>query len=485
MPATELSPPADALVRAGSRTLSEQLAARIGQRIEQRLLLPGARLPSVRACAQSHGVSPSTVVAAYDLLLARGLVEAHRQRGFFVRERTGAASVDEPSGPRAFTRAEASAARIAPVNAAGLIRSMLGAPGLRPSPGQGTLPAGWLDAEILGAALRRVTAGECLAPLALSYGEPAGDTRLRTALSQRLGDFGLQATPRQILTTVGATQALDLACRTLLQPGDAVLVDEPGWTVEFARLALLGMRVLGVPRGPEGPDLQAMERLAREHAPKLYVTVSVLHNPTSGMLSPRSAHAVLGLAAQYGFRVLEDDIYAWLAPAHATRIAVLDGLQRTLVAGGFSKILAPAWRIGYLAAPDDLVDSLIDTKLMTMLTTPSPLEQAVALCLEQGQLRRHAERVMQRLDAARHRVVTLAQRAGCRFVTAPQGLFGWVDTGVDTERLALALLDQGWLIAPGHLFFATRRPGTLMRINYASSQDAKFWKDLEAARDEL
>ncbi|MCH3828606.1 PLP-dependent aminotransferase family protein, partial [Campylobacter jejuni] len=76
------------------------------------------------------------------------------------------------------------------------------------------------------------------------------------------------------------TQALDLACRTLLQPGDAVLVDEPGWTVEFARLALLGMRVLGVPRGPDGPDLQVMERLAREHAPKLYVTVSVLHNPT-------------------------------------------------------------------------------------------------------------------------------------------------------------------------------------------------------------
>jgi DNA-binding transcriptional MocR family regulator len=483
----DTAPPAT-LVRAGAQTLSEQLASRFAQRIEQRLLLPGARLPSVRGCAQAHGVSPSTVVAAYDLLLARGLVEAHRQRGFFVRERSATGPADEadaPPGARAFTRAQAQAARVAPVNAAGLIRSMLGAPGLRPSPGQGTLPSDWLDAEMLGAALRRVTAGERLAPLALSYGEPAGDARLRTALSQRLQDFGLQAAPRQILTTTGATQALDLACRTLLQPGDAVLVDEPGWTVEFARLALLGMRVLGVPRGPDGPDLQVMERMAREHAPKLYVTVSVLHNPTSGMLSPRSAHAVLGLAAQYGFRVLEDDIYAWLAPPHATRIAVLDGLQRTLVAGGFSKILAPAWRIGYLAVPEDLVDSLIDTKLMTMLTTPSPLEQAVAVCLEQGQLRRHAERVMQRLDAARHRVVALAQRAGCRFAAAPQGLFGWVDTGVDPERLAHAMLDRGWLVAPGHLFFSARRPSTLMRINYASSQDARFWKDLEAARDAL
>jgi DNA-binding transcriptional MocR family regulator len=83
------------------------------------------------------------------------------------------------------------------------------------------------------------------------------------------------------------------------------------------------------------------------------------------------------------------------------------------------------------------------------------------------------------LDAARGRAVRLAQSAGCRFVTPPAGLFGWVDTGHDTEVLAQLLLDEGWLIAPGRLFHAQPRPTTLMRINFATTQDAAFWQALQ------
>src|SRR6185369_13253187 len=130
----------------------------------------------------------------------------------------------------------------------------------------------------------------------------------------------------------------------------------------------------------------------------------------------------------------------------------------------------------------DLVDRLVDVKLLGTLTTPALLEQAMAVCLEQGWLRRHAERVVARLAAARARSVKLALAAGCRFVTPPAGLFGWVDTGVDTERLATAMLDAGWLLAPGTVFHAHRQPSTLMRINFATTQDARFWKAFEAAR---
>src|SRR6185437_11841491 len=111
--------------------------------------------------------------------------------------------------------------------------------------------------------------------------------------THKLSECGFKVHADQLVTTVGATHALDLVCRTLLQPGDAVLVDEPGWPVEFARLAQLGLRVLPVPRTTEGPDLAVMRKLARDHHPKLYVTVSVLHNPTSTMLSPGHAHQVL------------------------------------------------------------------------------------------------------------------------------------------------------------------------------------------------
>jgi DNA-binding transcriptional MocR family regulator len=155
---------------------------------------------------------------------------------------------------------------------------------------------------------------------------------------------------------------------------------------------------------------------------------------------------------------------------------VLDGLQRSLYVSGFAKILAPNWRVGYLVAPPDWVERLLDTKLLTTLTTPSLLERALAHCIEQGQLLRHAERIRARLDEARGRSVKLAQAAGCRFVSEPAGLFGWVDTGVDTEALAQRMLDEGYLIAPGSLFHAERAPSTLMRINFATTQDAAFWK---------
>ena len=468
--------PFDALLaRSASATLAEQLAQRCADRIRQRLLPPGARLPSVRDSARRHGVSTSTVVAAYDQLQAQGLVQAKPQRGFFVRDD----APPMPAEPR--KRHAAPRPPSVPADATALIRSLFQAQGGLPAPGLGTLPEAWLDAPLLQRALRRVTAGDAAAASWLRYGEPAGDASLRAALSRRMADLGVPAAPSQIVTTVGATHALDIVCRTLLRPGDAVLVDEPGWAVEFARLARLGMRVLPLPRGPDGPDLAVMQALLKAHRPRLYVTVSVLHNPTGACLSPASAHQVLRLAEQHDLTLVEDDTYAWLAPAHATRLSQLDALQRTVYISGFSKILSPQWRVGFMAASPALVDKLIDTKLLSTLSTAAPLEQAVAWCLDQGALRRHAERVVGLLDGARARSVQLARQAGYRFAAPPQGLFGWLDVGMDTEALAQTLLDDGWLTAPGTLFHASPRSTTLMRINFATAQDARFWQRLRRA----
>jgi DNA-binding transcriptional MocR family regulator len=462
------------LARGAAATLAEQLAARVADRIAQRLLAPGARLPSVRDAARRHGLSPATVVGAYDLLQARGLVQAMPQRGFYVRE---------PSIAREIATAPARRTKPpAPIDATALIRSMFQAQGGLPAPGMGTLPEAWLDAALLQRALRRA----CAAPEAwLRYGEPAGDPALRDALSHRLADLGIAASPQQIITTVGASQALDIVSRTLLQPGDAVLVDEPGWAVEYARLTRMGVRLLPVPRGTMadgGPDITVMAEMLRLHKPRLYVTVSVLHNPTGVSLSPAAAHQVLRLAEAHDLTIVEDDTYAFLAPPHATRLAQLDGLQRTVYVSGFSKVLTPQWRVGFLAAAPAVAERLVDTKLLGSLTSPGPLENAMAGLLAQGALRRHCERLVAQLDSARARTVKLARDAGCRFVTPPAGLFGWVDVGIDTDALAQTLLDEGWLTAPGSLFHASPRATTLMRVNFATSQDARFWRRLEALR---
>ncbi|MES2192392.1 MAG: PLP-dependent aminotransferase family protein [Pseudomonadota bacterium] len=498
------------LMKTASQSLTEQLYARFAERIRNRLMAPGARLPSVRLCAQQQGVSVSTVVAAYDQLQAQGLVVARKNSGFFVRDMavsapgkasdsvtiTGASTkniasplvgVNTPPAESngSWNTAVWMATRHAPVDATALIRGMFHTVSKKPQPGMGVFPAEWLDNAFMPAAVRKFTSTQALRTSSLQYGEPKGDTSLRRALSQKLATLNVPAMPEQIITTVGATHALDIVSRTLLRAGDCVMVEEPGWAVEFARLDALGMRILPVPRRADGPDLEVMAKYCEVHQPKLFVSVSVFHNPTGHCLSPGSAHRLLQLANEHNFHIVEDDTYSHLAPEHATRLCSLDSLQRTIYVSGFAKILAPGWRVGFMAAPPDLVERLLDTKLLATLTTPALLEKALAWCMEQGQLRRHSERIRTRLAQARARSVKLALAHGCRFEAEPAGLFGWVDTGVDTDALAQRMLDEGYLIAPGSLFHAQRPPGTLMRINFATTQEAAFWKVFSRLRDAM
>ena len=475
------------LMKTASQSLADQLSTRFAERIRTRLLAPGARLPSVRQCAQQQGVSPSTVVAAYDQLLAQGLVEARKNRGFYVREMAVApekrAQDATHSGASLTTQSDLQVQHV-PVNATALIRGMFHRNSELPQPGMGAFPPDWMETSFMPAAVRKVTSGPALQSLSLQYGEPAGDSGLRQALAQKLAAYSVQVAPGQIVTTVGATHALDIVSRTLLRAGDYVMVEEPGWAIEFARLGALGMRILPVPRRADGPDLEVMARYCQLHAPKLFVSVSVLHNPTGYCLTPGSAHRVLQLANAHNFYIVEDDTYSHIAPDHATRLCALDGLQRTIYVSGFAKILAPGWRVGFLAAPPALVEAFVDTKMLATLTTPALLEKALAWCIDQGQLRRHAERIRSRLDQARARSVKLALSHGCSFAAPPAGLFGWVETGVDTDALSQRMLDVGYLLAPGALFHAERQPSTLMRINFATTQDARFWAVFERLRAE-
>ncbi|MBC7728249.1 MAG: GntR family transcriptional regulator, partial [Microbacteriaceae bacterium] len=189
------------LMRTASRSLTEQLAAHFSERIGNRLLAAGARLPSVRQCAQQHQVSTATVVAAYDRLLAHGLVEARKNRGFFVREAASAPGVD---GTRAGAQAGAeSAAPRLKIDAAALMRGMFHGRSDLPQPGIGVFPPEWLATSFMASAVRRVVSGKGLSALSLQYGEPAGDAGLRRALSGKLAALNVHAGPQQIITTVG------------------------------------------------------------------------------------------------------------------------------------------------------------------------------------------------------------------------------------------------------------------------------------------
>ena len=312
-------------LRGEDGTLIVRVMTAIRQRITARALAPGARLPSIRGFAASMGVSKSTVVEAYERLAAEGAILSRRGSGFYVAGHLPPLSLAD-IGPR-LDRA---------VDPLWVSRQSLEAGEAVLKPGCGWLPPSWMPEAALRRALRSLSRADA-ATLA-DYGTPLGLLPLRHILARRLAEHGIEAAPDQIMLTESGTQAIDLLCRFLIEPGDAVLVDDPCYFNFHALLRAHRAKIVGVPYTPIGPDLGLFEQALAEHRPRLYITNSALHNPTGATLSPVVAHRLLKLAEQAGLTIIEDDIFADFEQEPAPRLAAFDGLERVVQIGSFSKI---------------------------------------------------------------------------------------------------------------------------------------------------
>ena len=463
------------LSRASGETLIDQIVRSLAARIDDKLLRGGARMPSIRQCAASLGVSCATVVASYDKLVARDYLESRRGAGFFVRERS---PLNTPLPPPGAPEAGAQ-----PMDVVWLIRNMFRQTPAIPAPGTGMLPAEWLDGDLVARALRDVSRQP--GNLLLGYGAPQGFLPLRQQLQLKLAGLEIACPPGQIVTTVGVMQALDLVAREFARPGDTIFVDDPAYWLMFGAFAAMGMQVIGIPRLGDGPDIGVLAQLAAVHRPKLYVINSVLHNPSSTSLSAAKAFQVLRLAEQHDFLIVEDDIYCDMHPGGggqpATRLAALDQLRRVIYLGGFSKSLSANLRVGFIATSPERAQRLADRKMLATLTTSDIGERVVYKILSQGLYRKHAERLRARLDKVREGTYRRAERAGLRFDPAPSGMFIWADAGCDTNLLAEKALADGLVLGPGSLFSPRQLPSTRMRLNLATVQDERVWTFFERA----
>lgn len=220
--------------------------------------------------------------------------------------------------------------------------------------------------------------------------------------------------------------------------------------------------------------MHVLEQLARAHQPKLFISNTVVHNPTGFGLSLPAAYDMLRLAEQHNFLILEDDTYADFV-AQPTRLATLDRLRRVILVGGFAKTLAGTLRVGYIAASPERIQTLIDAKLLSGLTSPELGERVVHRILADGQYRKHLQRLRERIDEARHRCLKLVESIGLTVHTEPlAGMFVWVDTGRDTEVLARQMAADGVLLAPGVLFSANQQPSTMMRLPVAMADEREL-----------
>jgi GntR family transcriptional regulator/MocR family aminotransferase len=422
----------------GREPLYRQIYRALREAILGGRLLPGVRLPSTRTLAFELGVSRNTVLAAYDQLLAEGYLDGHVGSGTVVAESGVArlASVAAARSPSAGGAARAPSRRGARVASLPLKLSLVGGGSRAFSPG---VPA--LDEFPLRLWCRIVSRRWNEARTStLDYGDPLGYRPLREAVAGYLGAArGVRCDADQVLIVAGSQQALDLAARVVLDPGDTAWIEDPGYFGARGALVAAGARVVGVPLDDQG--LSVEQGVARAPDARL-AYVSPSHQfPTGTTMSLPRRLALLDWARGSGAWILEDDYDSEFR--YASRpLSALQGIDEdelVIYTGTFSKVLFPALRLGYLVAPPALVDAFAAARLFTDTHAPIGEQAVLAEFLTEGHFERHVrrmrslyhERQQVLIEATKHELAPAltigASEAGMHVV-------GWLAPGVDDRR---------------------------------------------------
>lgn len=448
---------------------ANQVASDLRQQITEGTCAIGERLPSIRRLVAQYGFSKNTIVDAYERLIASGHVEARRGSGYYVSQRSAEPPAeDEPSS---LDRA---------LDSVWMMREQLNNDPQHLAVGHGIPPGQWLADNRLERIQQRVS--RVALESMFQYGNPYGYRPLRDLLERKLAGFSIQARANQIVLTFGANEALDIVVRCLMRPGDIALVDEPGYYPLYGKLRLHGTTVVGVPREADGPDVATFERLVATTKAKVFFTQSVGQNPTGSDISPAKAFRLLQVAEKHGVTIVENDAVADLKPTAVSRLSSLDQLRRTVYIGSFTKSVAAALRVGFIAADAGLAERLADVKMLVHVSTSEYAERTVDAVLRAPEHPRQLVQLQQQVErATRHAAKVLTGLGANLFCSPSHTLYLWAEFPWAPDSLALAknLLKDKVALAPGAFFgIDARHVSAWSRYNVGYVVDPKFARSM-------
>jgi len=450
--------------RDGPTPLHLQIAHAIREQILAGALQGDGRLPPSRKLAKALGVNRGTVTQAYQILWSQGLIEGRVGRGTSILpaaagSETGYAplpwemliaggSEQEDHEVRDFVRL---------IDRDDLISLAAGlpAPDLYPMEALRSITDDVLARE-----------GRTL----LHWCPVEGHAPLRRLLAERFAEVH----PNEILILSGSTQGIFLLARALIAPGDLVAVQSPTYIGALQVFRAAGARIVGIPSGAEGIDPAAIENVFARARPKLFYAVPTFHNPTGETMSLDTRTRLLRSAARHGVPILEDDPYAMLRydGEEIPSLKELDAHGHVLYVSTFSKVLFPGLRIGYLAAPQPVVEKLKSGKHLQDLFTNSLGQAAVFEFARRGLLDEHAARMRDEYRARRDAMTeALRRRAPSLAFSPPEGgYFIWakLPDGSAARELLREALRKKVSFVPGDLFSPDGRERDRIRINFAS-----------------
>jgi GntR family transcriptional regulator/MocR family aminotransferase len=449
-----------------------RISRAISADIRRGRLVPGAALPGQRSLAKTLGVDRETVAAAYGELKAQGWIVVRPAKGAFVTEafpdvtpaRAARERVVRARGPAfAFEVAATPALIPEPRRAFDLSRS---APDPREFP----------TAEFTRALRRQlVRSGSSL----LGYGDARGHPGLRSAIATMLTmRRGLAVSADEVVVVRGSQMGLELVARALVGPGDTVAVENPGYPSAWAAFEGAGARLLALPVDDSGLDVASLERAASAHRVRAVYVTPHHQYPTTVTLAPARRMALLDVARRHRIAVIEDDYdheYHYEGRPILPLASIDDG-GSVIYVGTLSKTLAPTLRIGYVAAPRPVVETLAAVRQRIDRQGDLATEAAVADLMEEGVVQRHAWR-MQRLCRVRRDAFVEAVRTklGERLElnTPPGGMAVWtrVLSGLDVEAWARRCRTRDVILQTGRKFTRDLRPIPYLRLNFAALRE--------------
>ena len=450
--------------RPGPETLYQQVAVRISELIQHGTLRPGERVPSVRQYSRQQNVSIATVTQAYRLLEDRGLLQARPQSGYYVRPQRWA-TPPEPGISKPAPRAvEVQVSELVmEVVKASRDQKLVRLGTTLPSPE--LFPFQALHRTLAAVGRRSPTAAN-------SYEAPPGNLALRIQIARRAMDAGCTLAPDDIVTTIGATEALNLCLRAVARPGDVIAIESPSFFGILQIIESLGMRVCEIPTFPrEGVCLDELAARLKTCRIKACVFTPNFSNPLGSRMPDEKKRKLVRLLAEHEVPLIEDDIYGNLS-FDETRPKVAKAYDTdgwVMLCDSFTKTLCPGYRVGWVA-PGRFRAKVEFLKFVNTSASPSLPQMAIAEFLQNGGYDHHLRKIrrfyaaqMQQMSEA----ITRYFPSGTRLTRPTGGMCLWVELppSVDALKLYRVALGAGISLAPGPLFSAKQKFENFIRIN--------------------
>jgi DNA-binding transcriptional MocR family regulator len=451
----------------GQATLYERVALRISELIEHGTLRPGERVPSVRRYSEQQDVSIATVTQAYRMLEDQGLIEARPQSGYYVRARRWT----PPPEPEIYRPAP----RAVKVQVADLVLQVVkAARDPRLVRLGATLPN--LDLFPTKELVRTMASVGRRHPIAAnSYDPPPGNPALRLQVARRALEAGCTLSPDDIITTFGATEALNLCLRAVAKPGDVIAIESPTFFGILQIIESLGMRVCEIPTYPrEGICLDELEERLKCCRVKACVFSTNFSNPLGSCMPDEKKQKLVELITKYEVPLIEDDIYGNLAfgPKRPRVAKAYDEDGWVLLCDSFTKTLTPGARVGWVA-PGRFHAKVEFLKYVSTSCSAALPQMGIAEFLSTGGFDHHLRRIRKFYFAQMHRMTEAISRyfpEGTKLTRPAGGMCLWVELPAPVNALKVyerALADK-ISIAPGPLFSAKQRFENFIRLNFGN-----------------